>query len=179
MGDTSWLVSSGFGFALLDYAEVVDLKSGKIFSMAPLGRGTTAATGGLLDDDGLLTICGGSNEKIHCIAKDQSKFLGQLSVQRKDAAGVVLSNNILWVTGGKDQSGKWLKTTEYVTKDGQTSQGPDLPLALCRHAIVPLNSDAFILILILILILISMRRRRVGGQDPTSRMEEGFILLEC
>ena len=49
MSDTSWLVSSGFGFALLDYAEVVELKSGKIFSMAPLGRGTTAATGGLLD----------------------------------------------------------------------------------------------------------------------------------
>ena len=26
---------------------------------------------------------------------------------------------------------------------------------------------------------ISMRRRRVGGQDPTSRMEDSGILLEC
>ena len=37
-------------------------------------------------------------------------------------------------------------TTEFVTKDGQTSQGPDLPLPLSSHAIVPLNSGAFILI---------------------------------
>ena len=42
--------------------------------------------------------------------------------------------------------GKLLKTTEFVTKDGQTSQGPDLPLALSGHSIVALNSGAFILI---------------------------------
>ena len=112
--------------------------------MAPLGRRTDGATGGLLD--GLPVICGGSNDKIHSIAKDQSKFLGQLSVQRRCAASVVLSNNTLWVTGGYDQSGNRLKTTEYVTKDGQTSQGPDLPLPLYGHSIVPLNSGAFILI---------------------------------
>ena len=128
----------------MDSTEVVDLKSGKIFSMAPLGRRTFGATGGLLD--GLPVICGGSNDKIHSIAKDQSKFLGQLSVRRNHAASVVLSNNTLWVTGGFDQSGNSIKTTEIVTKDGQTSQGPDLPLALSSHAIVPLNSGAFILI---------------------------------
>ena len=80
------------------------------------------------------------------IAKDQSKFLGQLSVERRGAASVVLSNNTLWVTGGQDQSGNDLKTTEFVTKDGQTSQGPELPLALFGHSIVALNSGAFILI---------------------------------
>ena len=113
--------------------------------MAPLGRATAGATGGLLD--GLPVICGGNNDKqIHSIAKDQSKFLGQLSVTRREAASVVLSNSTLWVTGGYDQSGYPMKTTELVTKDGQTSQGPDLPLALNSHAIVPLNSGAFILI---------------------------------
>ena len=121
------LVSSGYNESgLLDSTEVVDLKSGKIFSMAPLGRRTDGATGGLLD--GLPVICGGYNDKqIHSIAKDQSKFLGQLSVRRWRAASVVLSNNTLWVTGGFDQSHNYLKTTELVTKDGQTSQGPDLP----------------------------------------------------
>ncbi len=115
------LVSSGWnGSALLDSTEVVDLKSGKIFSMAPLGRRTSGATGGLLD--GLPVICGGYNDKqIHSIAKDQSKFLGQLSVRRKCAASVVLSNNTLWVTGGFDKSLNDLKTTEFVTKDGKTS----------------------------------------------------------
>ena len=141
------LVSSGSNGSCLDSSEVVDLKSGKIFSMAPLGTRTSGATGGLLD--GLPVICGGfEDNQIHSIAKDQSKFLGQLSVERFRAASVVLSNNTLWVTGGYDQSGSGnrLKTTEHVTKDGQTSQGPDLPLALFRHAIVPLNSGAFILI---------------------------------
>ena len=142
------LVSSGWnGLAELDSTEVVDLKSGKIFSMAPLGRRTDEATGGLLD--GLPVICGVENDKqIHSIAKDQSKFLGQLSVRsRWNAASVVLSNNTLWVTGGFDQSClNPFKTTEFVTKDGQTSQGPDLPLPVSHHAIVPLNSGAFILI---------------------------------
>merc|ERR1712242_353166 len=77
---------------------------------------------------------------------DQSKCLGQLSVPRRYASSVVLSNNTLWVTGGKNQSGNRLKTTDFVTKDGQTSQGPDLPLALAGHSIVALNSGAFILI---------------------------------
>ena len=140
------LVSSGSnGCAAQDSTEVVDLKSGKIFSMAPLGRTTFGATGGLLD--GLPVICGGFlDNKIHSIAKDQSKFLGQLSVTCWDAASVVLSNNTLWVTGGQDLFGNLIKTTELITKDGQTSQGPDLPLPLCGHAIVPLNSGAFILI---------------------------------
>ena len=70
------LVSSGWnGSAELDSTEVVDLKSGKIFSMAPLGRRTDGATGGLLD--GLPVICGGLHDnQIHSITKDQSKFLG-------------------------------------------------------------------------------------------------------
>ena len=140
------LVSPGYNRSgALDSTEVVDLKSGKIFSMAPLGRRTCGATGGLLD--GLPVICGGFyDNQIHSIAKDQSKFLGQLSVTRTLAASVVLSNNTLWVTGGYDQSYNDLKTTEFVAKDGRTSQGPDLPLPLYGHSIVPLNSGAFILI---------------------------------
>ena len=112
--------------------------------MAPLAKTTAAATGGLLD--GLPVIVGGDDRQIHSIAKDQSKFLGQLTVTRWGAASVVLSNNTLWVTGGLDQSCNRLKTTEFVTKEGKTSKGPDLPLALCGHAIVALNRGVFILI---------------------------------
>ena len=112
--------------------------------MAPLAKRTPGATGGLLD--GLPVIVGGNDRQIHSIAKDQSKFLGQLTVKRWFAASVVLSNNTLWVTGGYDQSGEDLKTTEFVTKEGKTSKGPDLPLALSSHAIVALNRGVFILI---------------------------------
>jgi hypothetical protein len=112
--------------------------------MPSLGRRTEAATGGLLDS--LPLVCGGyDDDQIHSITKEESKSLGQLTVKRMWAASVVLSNNTLWVTGGLDQSSR-LKTTELVTKEGKTSKGPDLPLALLSHAIVALNSGFFILI---------------------------------
>ena len=69
-----------------------------------------------------------------------------MSVKRNHAASVVLSNNTLRVTGGFDQACNVIKTTAIVTKDVQTSQGPNLPLALSRHAIVALNRGVFILI---------------------------------
>ena len=58
----------------------------------------------------------------------------------------MLSNNTLWVTGGGLHPFNTLKTTEFVTKEGKTSKGPDLPLALDCHAIVALNRGVFILI---------------------------------
>ena len=137
------MITSGYDGGLLDNTEVIDLRSGKTFHMAPLVKRTSGATGGLLD--GLPVVCGGGDQ-IHSIDKNQSKFLGQLTVERWGAASVVLSNNTLWVTGGEDQSWKTLKTTELVTKEGKTSKGPDLPLALEDHAIVALNSGVFILI---------------------------------
>ena len=85
---TKVLVSSGSITVStdLDSTEVVDLKSGKIFSMAPLGTRTEGATGGLLD--GLPVICGGANDKqIHSIDKDQSKFRLIVHVQAENASG--------------------------------------------------------------------------------------------
>ena len=129
--------------------EVIDLTTGKTLNMPSMGRRTYNATGGLLDG---LPISGGSfDDQIHSINKEESKFLGHLYVRRKCAASVVLINNTLWVTGGEDQPGyfkpgKKLKTTELVTKEGKTSEGPDLPLSLYGHAIVALNSGVFILI---------------------------------
>ena len=141
IGTAKVLISSGCHPGPLDNTEIIDLRSGKTFHMAPLA---SVATGALLD--GLPVIVGGDDRQIHSIAKDQSKFLGQLTVKREDAASVVLSNNKLWVTGGLDQSDNELKTTEFVTKEGKTSKGPDLPLALFGHAIVALNRGVFILI---------------------------------
>ena len=114
--------------------------------MAPLAKRTSGATGGLLD--GLPVVCGGNDDdQIHSIGKNQSKYIGQLTDVRRCGASVVLSNNTLWVTGGGyGQISKRVKTTELVTKEGKTSKGPDLPLALSRHAIVALNSGVFIII---------------------------------
>ena len=141
------MITSGEnGNTSMDSTEVIDLTTGKTFNMPSLGRRTYGATGGLLD--GLPLVCGGWTEnKIHSINKEESKSLGQLTATRWCPASVVLSQNTVWVTGGYDhQSKNFLKTTELVTKEGKTSKGPDLPLALCDHAIVALNSGVFILI---------------------------------
>ena len=139
------MITSGANGSAMDSTEVIDLTTGKTFNMPSLGRRTGGATGGLLD--GLPLVCGGWNyHQIHSINKEESKCLGQLTVLRGGAASVVLSSNTLWVTGGRDQSYYPVKTTELVTKEGKTSKGPDLPLALSGHAIVALNSGVFILI---------------------------------
>ena len=97
----------------MDSTEVIDLTTGKTFNMPSLGRRTYGATGGLLD--GLPLVCGGPyDDQIHSITKEESKYLGQLTAMRSNAASAVeLSDNTLWFTGGYDhQSGNRLKTTE-------------------------------------------------------------------
>ena len=139
------MITSGYNGSSMDSTEVIDLTTGKTFNMPSLGRTTRGATGGLLD--GLPLVCGGwKDDQIHSINTEESKSLGHLTVRREYASSVVLSNKTLWVTGGKDQSWNKLKTTELVTKEGKTSKGPDLPLALEGHVIVALNSGVFILI---------------------------------
>ena len=128
--------------------DVIDLKSGKTFKMALLPKCAYGATGGCLPGC-LPMVCGGyDNDLIHSIGMGQPTLLGQLSTKRCFAASVVLSNNAgLWVTGGFDvRSRKRLQGTEIITRDGKTSQGPDLPAAISSHTILALSNGAYFLI---------------------------------
>ena len=89
-------------------------------------------------------VCGGWDNHVHSIGKDESKFFGKLNGARKHAASVMFNEKMLWVTGGTGNG--QLKSTEFMTEDGKNFSGPDLPLALSGHAIVALNSSVFILI---------------------------------
>ena len=149
--------------------------------MSPLGKRTEVSLGGL---DGLPVICGGSyDNQIHSIAKDQSKLLGHLSVKRTYAASVSLSNNTIWVTAleamiSHTRSSRPLKLSQKMARPpkAQICLWLFLVIPLWHSTVVPSSSleeqetsqEP-----------ISMRRRRVGGQDPTSRTEDGIILLEC
>ena len=132
----------------MNQTEVVDLKTGRqTFRMNSVDDKKTAwATGGLLDDFPI--VCGGNDAKIHCITKDRTYRLNQeMLSKRSDAASVVINNDTaLWVTGGLDQNYEIVKSTEFVTKEGKSSKGPDLPLALRAHAMVALDDGKFILI---------------------------------
>ena len=97
------------------------------------------ATGGLIGDT--VIICGGSDgssfvDECYGLTSEEATLVTQMSVERHNAASIVINDNTLWVTGGYHPP---LASTEYVTKTG-TMPGPDLPMARYGHAMVTINS---------------------------------------
>ena len=104
------------------------------------------ATGGFIGNT--VMICGGSMDaglnavdECYSLTSEKRTLITHMSVGRMNAASIVLSDTILWVTGGiyGDNFGNILASTEKVTTTG-TMHGPDLPIALSYHAMVALNS---------------------------------------
>ena len=100
-------------------------------------------------------ICGGFNNDIfdiylYSLANECYSFTAKkatlityMSVERMDAASIVLNDNTLWVTGGVNPVR--LASTEYVKETG-TMPGPDMPMALVNHAMVAINSTCSMVI---------------------------------
>ena len=53
----------------------------------------------------------------------QAIKLGQMNTKRLNAASVTINSNILWVTGGKDDEGNYLSSTEFVYLNGAIQAG--------------------------------------------------------
>ena len=114
----------------------------------------SGTTSGLLGNT--VMICGGFNDDVfdiylYSLANECYSFTAQkatlityMSVERMDAASIVLNDNTLWVTGGRN-SGGLLASTEYVTMTG-TMLGPDMPMGLSGHAMVAINSTCSMVI---------------------------------
>ena len=98
--------------------------------------------GGLIGNTVL--ICGGHTEDSHdveacySLTSQKATLVTHLSVARFNAASIVLSNTILWVTGGSNGNNV-LASTEFVSIDGSIP-GPDLIIAVAKHAVVAINS---------------------------------------
>ena len=114
-----------------------------------VGKG---ATGGLIGDT--VIICGGydgvwnidtggySVSKCYSLTSEKATLVTHMSAGRFGAASIVFNDNTLWVTGGNNgnvPNPQYLASTEYVTMTG-TMIGPDLPMALYKHAMVAINS---------------------------------------
>ena len=110
------------------------------------------ATGGLIGNTVL--ICGGYGslnssysqsylDDCYSMTSQKVTLVTHLSVKKEYAASIVLNDNTLWVTGGKNS--KILASTEYVTISG-TLPGPDLPTPLFQHAMVAINSTCSMVI---------------------------------
>ena len=106
------------------------------------------ATGGVIGDT--VIICGGmdysysSLKECYSLTSEKATLVTHMSVGRYFAASIVLNDNTLWVTGGS-YIGGYLAYTEYVKMTG-TMSGPDLPMALCNHAMVAINNTCSMVI---------------------------------
>ena len=121
----------------------------------------SGTTSGLLGNT--VMICGGFNDDVfdiylYSLANECYSFTAQkatlityMSVERIDAASIVLNDNTLWVTGGEINDeysvyiGYPIASTEHVKISG-SMPGPDLPMALKRHAMASINSTVSMVI---------------------------------
>ena len=62
-----------------------------------------------------------------------------MSKKRGYAASLITNENNLWVTGGAEGS-QILSSTEYILKNGESIEGPNLPIGLAAHTVVGINS---------------------------------------
>ena len=126
-------------------SEIVDLtiKGGnKCKNWPDFPIGVSGAVGGLIGNTVL--ICGGhtSNktyvDACYSLTSQKATLVTHMSIGRDNAASIVLSNTILWVTGGSNGDNV-LASTENVSIDGSIP-GPDLIIAVAKHAVVAINS---------------------------------------
>ena len=102
-------------------------------------------------------ICGGFNNDIfdiylYSLANECYSFTAKkatlityMSVERMDAASIVLNDNTLWVTGGESKDGYPIASTEHVKMSG-SMPGPDMPMPLDSHAMAAINSTVSMII---------------------------------
>ena len=101
------------------------------------------AIGGLLE--GKPIICGGTasaytSNKCYKMTSKQSYQFAIMSTVRSHAAGVVINDSTLWITGGKDHNANALSSSEFIQLNG-TMPGPELPIPLVGHTMVNIDND--------------------------------------
>ena len=116
------------------------------------------ATGGVIN--GIPFIIGGYSrntrtESYECrkLTSEGWQTFAQLTKRRSGAASVVLQDNQIWVTGGKNKpSNGWQKayiltSTEIIDmKTKESTTGPALPTKLAGHAMAKLNENKTLII---------------------------------
>ena len=62
-----------------------------------------------------------------------------MSKKRGFAASLITNENNLWVTGGSEY-GEIFSSTEYILENGESIEGPKLPIGLAAHSVIGINS---------------------------------------
>ena len=102
-----------------------------------------------------LKICGGKDERNRtqrsCYLLDENwSYSGSLLVKRAFSAQAWIPDAGWWVTGGEDEYGNPLDSTEFLEErsdsDDDFEMGPNLPMGISRHCLLSLNGSEMILI---------------------------------
>ena len=111
-----------------------------------LPRKIHGATGGFLNND--FITCGGEDSFVEtdkCYMLGSEGPFATMMRKRYLAASIVLEDEKLWVLGGSDGN-SGLSSTEYIFSDGRNVEGPPMPMALARHAIVKIDETTSFLV---------------------------------
>ena len=107
--------------------------------------GVTGASGGLLGETSI--ICGGGHpytDKCYEVKADKIEPFAAMTNTRYYAASVEINSITLWISGGFDGY-TILSSSEFIQMNGST-QGPQLPRALYRHAMVNMKNESTMVI---------------------------------
>ena len=112
--------------------------------------------GGVLNNQ--LVICGGITTSSWSSATNNcqrlsnsgqwSLFGGGLKIARWGGAAATVTiqgEDFLWITGGGDSSGNWLKSTELVSSSGSVTSGTNLPEKRGGHCMVVINNHVMVI----------------------------------
>ena len=84
-------------------------------------------------------------DECYSITSQKATLVTHMSVERADAASIVLNDNTLWVTGGVGKYPLRFASTEHVKMSG-SMPGPDMPMPLDSHAMAAINSTVSMII---------------------------------
>ena len=101
-----------------------------------------------------LLICGGlrffqdgtqvTSNECYILDKYSSRLFATMSKKRGYAASLITNENNLWVTGGAEyedfEYDDIFSSTEYILENGESIEGPNLPISLAAHSVVGINS---------------------------------------
>ena len=66
--------------------------------------------------------------------------------KRSGASSVILNQTRLWVTGGMDEKGNLMKSSQFISLDRPPEKGPELPFTVSHHCMVQVDSKTIYLI---------------------------------
>lgn len=151
------------GSIVADFAkltEVIDLAdpSNKCSPIETFTIETSGGSGALVNDSpfvcsGYIRNSQGKAQTTSCyiLGLDGKQTEVNLLVSREWAASIAIGPETMWVTGGLhhepgDFMGTRMSSTEVIDVSGNVENGPELPVHVWGHCIVPYNEDSFMII---------------------------------